>query len=117
MTDLKVFGHALCGCENIRPGKSGAGEHAPLGPPRPRAGHFVCAAGEEPGDNKKTLIEALEKELAELRDEKAVLSQREAAILKTLSAYTGGEAPVIRATREMNTVDMAPTVIRNAAVQ
>jgi hypothetical protein len=63
--------------------------------------------------NKQTLIEALEKELASIASEKASLSQREAAIRKTLNAYTGN-IPVIRATREMNTVDMARTVIRNA---
>jgi hypothetical protein len=66
-------------------------------------------------NSKQALIQALEK--ASIREEKAKLSQREAAITKTLSAYTGGEAPVIRATREMNTVDMARTVITNVAVQ
>jgi hypothetical protein len=63
--------------------------------------------------NKKTLIEALESELASIRVEKANLCHREATIVKTLGAYTGNPA-VIRTTREMNTVDMARTVIRNA---
>lgn len=65
-------------------------------------------------NNQAVLIEALERELASIRQEKAKLSQREAAIQRTIAAYTGGEAPVIRATKEMNTVDMARTVIRNA---
>jgi hypothetical protein len=63
--------------------------------------------------NEKTLIEALEKELVSIREEKTRLSQKEAAIQKTLSTYTGATA-VIRATTELNTVDMARTVIRNA---
>ena len=66
-------------------------------------------------NSKQTLIEALEKELASIREEKASLSQREAVIQRTLGMYSGTEAPVIRATKEMNTVDMARTVIRNAA--
>ena len=89
--------------------------------PRPRAGGFGCAGGKGPGSGvnttKKSLIQALEKELASIREEKSRLSQREAAIVKTLNAYTGNPTAAIRATREMNTVDMARTVIRNAAVQ
>lgn len=66
--------------------------------------------------SQQKLIDALEMELASIRQEKAKLSQREAAIQRTLAAYTGGEVPAIRATKEMNTVDMPRTVIRNAAV-
>jgi len=91
--------------------------------PRPRVESFLRAGGKGPSlvemlrvnSTKKDIVVALEKELTELREEKTVLAQREAAILKALSAYTGGGVPVVRATREMNTVDMARTVIRNAA--
>lgn len=62
-------------------------------------------------NNQSKLIEALENELVSIREEKAKLSQREAAVQKTLSAYTGTEVPTVRATREMNTVDMARTLI------
>ena len=65
---------------------------------------------------KKVLIQALEKELASIQEEKAKLMRREAAITKTLNAYNPGRV-VVRATRELNTVDMARTVIRNEAVQ
>lgn len=67
-------------------------------------------------NSESVLIEALENELASIRREKAKLSVRESVILKTLSAYNNGAgvSAQIRATREMNTVDMARTVIRNA---
>ena len=68
--------------------------------------------------SQEVLIEALENELVSIRAEKAKLSLRETAILKALSAYgTSGVPSQIRATREMNTIDMARTVIRNAAFQ
>lgn len=86
--------------------------------PRPRAGYMWCAGRKGPShrgvNTQKTLIDALENELVSIREQKAKLSQREAAIVKTLSTYTGTGQAVIRATREMNTVDMARTVIRNA---
>ena len=66
-------------------------------------------------NSQKALIEALESELVSIREEKAKLSQREAAIQRTIATYAGAEVPAVRATREMNTVDMARTVIRNAA--
>jgi cob(I)alamin adenosyltransferase len=59
-------------------------------------------------------MEALENEMTSIHTQMATLSQREAAIRKTMTTYTGAEPPVIRATKEMNTVDMARTVIRNA---
>ena len=66
-------------------------------------------------NSEKVLIEALESELVSIRKEKAKLSIREAAIQKALAAYDTVNIPSqIRATREMNTVDMARTVIRNA---
>ena len=68
--------------------------------------------------SEEVLIKALENELASIRQEKAKLSMRESVIIKTLSAYNTGSgmsAP-LRATREMNTVDMARTVIRNAGL-
>ena len=68
-----------------------------------------------PVNSQEVLIGALENELVSIRSEKAKLSVRESVILKTLSTYsTGGTPAQIRATREMNTVDMARTVIRNA---
>jgi hypothetical protein len=65
-------------------------------------------------NSQKTLIEALENELVSIREEKTILSRREVVIQKALAAYTGSNAPVVRATKEMNTIDMARTVIRNA---
>ena len=67
-------------------------------------------------NSESVLIEALENELVSIRREKAKLSVRESVIIKTLSAYNNGTgvSAQIRATREMNTVDMARTVIRNA---
>jgi hypothetical protein len=65
-------------------------------------------------NKQKVLIEALKSELASIRVEKAKLSQREDAIVKTIATYSSTEMPAVRATREMNTVDMARTVIRNA---
>lgn len=62
-------------------------------------------------NNQSKLIEALENELVSIREEKAKLSQREAAVQKTLAAYTGTEVPAVRATREMNTVQTARTLI------
>ena len=67
-------------------------------------------------DPTKKTHPALEKELASIQEEKAKLMRREAAIPKTLNAYNPGRV-VVRATRELNTVDMARTVIRNEAVQ
>jgi len=67
-------------------------------------------------NSEKVLIDTLENELASIRGEMARLSVKEAAIKRTIATYTGSETPVIRATREMNTVDMARTVIRNAGL-
>lgn len=84
--------------------------------PPARAGMLFAREERDLVNNKQDLIEALEKELSSIREEKAHLSMREGVIVKTLSAYTGTQIPLIRATREMNTVDMARTVIRNAGL-
>lgn len=62
-------------------------------------------------NSQSKLIEALENELVSIREQKAKLSAQEAAIERTIATYTGGGRVEIRATREMNTVDMARTVI------
>lgn len=112
-----TFPHQCCtAAESGRYGTDGGG---PCSRARARG---ICGAREgrdlvtelQRVNSQKVLIEALERELASIREQKAKLSQREAAIVKTLSTYTGTGQAVIRATREMNTVDMARTVIRNA---